>query len=372
MGAPRRQDAAPVSGAPLDRLYDEPHRFDPFQAVRLLVLSARKAARGSGADSPVVGEDSAPRDEAVRFRETVSLAFPPGAISRLERGAADDGRRRPPELFVSHIGFVGASGVLPDHYTTLVLRRQRDKDRALASFLDVFLHRAASLFHRAWEKYRLPIRHEQAAMSEAGPDPISWSLFCLAGMGTERLRDRTGVHPEAALRFSGYVARTVRPAVNLEAMLSDYFDLPVEVVQFRGEWLVLSADERTTLPSEKDPRGRHNRLGRDVILGSAAWNVEGRFRLRVGPVPYSAFRRLMPDGDMIRPFCSLVRVYAGPSLAFDVEPVLAAGEAPPCVLGAEGDARPRLGWNTWIRTNRIEREFDGIGFSLDRVRNALV
>jgi type VI secretion system protein ImpH len=50
----------------------------------------------------------------------------------------------------------GPSGVLPYNYTELVIDRLRNKDRALAEFLDIFHHRMISLFYQAWEKYRFP------------------------------------------------------------------------------------------------------------------------------------------------------------------------------------------------------------------------
>ncbi len=49
----------------------------------------------------------------------------------------------------------------------------------------------------------------------------------------------------------------------------------------------------------------------------------------------------------------LVVLYLPKKLMWDVELVLAPGEAPPLVLGG-GEAR--LGWNTWLSSEKIAEE----------------
>jgi type VI secretion system protein ImpH len=359
-----------VTGAPAERLLNEPGRFDFFQAVRLLAHVHRiRATRDPSQRRGPVGRDESPDDEVVRFRAVPSLRFPPAPVASVAEVA---GRREGStrfEMSCAFLGVVGPSGALPDHYTSLLIRRLRVRDRALSSFLDIFHHRTISLFHRAWEKYRFPFRVESAASAGAGApeDLAAWAVFCLTGRGTARTRGRTHLHDDVFASFAGLFSRTTRPAVGLEALLTAYFELPVTVEQFEPEWLLLEVADRTLLPTSAEPRGRHNQLGRDTILGHRRCDAQGRFRLRVGPVAYAVYREFMPVGSLLEPFCELTRAYAGPELAFDVQPVLAPREAPPCHLGGERPDRPHLGWNTWLRSQPVDREFDGIRFSLDRV-----
>ena len=63
-----------------EQLKKEPHRFDFFQAMRLLRLFSLAA------DDPQrrpVGEDYNPEQEIVRFRALPSLRFPPSPISSI-------------------------------------------------------------------------------------------------------------------------------------------------------------------------------------------------------------------------------------------------------------------------------------------------
>ncbi|NMU76183.1 hypothetical protein HKB17_03615, partial [Vibrio parahaemolyticus] len=130
-------------------------------------------------DRKPVGGDALPADEVVRFRSYVSLEFPPSEIRDINVITDDpenqanhakhayseypenrDSRKRL-EMLICMMGMVGVSGVLPTHYTELALDRIKHRDTALWTFLDIFTHRAASLFYQAWAKYRFPVGYER-------------------------------------------------------------------------------------------------------------------------------------------------------------------------------------------------------------------
>ncbi|MFL5342351.1 MAG: type VI secretion system baseplate subunit TssG [Gemmataceae bacterium] len=325
----------------IEQLFHEPHRFDFFQAVRLL-------ERASAGREPV-GGDAHPEREAVRFRAWPSLTFPTAAVAGLERG-------EPAELTVGFLGLTGSAGVLPHHYTALLLTRLRARDFSLRDFLDLFNNRLAALYYRAWEKYRLPAVFERSRRRTlAEPDPVTKSLFCVTGLGTEGLRSRLEVDPAAVLYYGGLFARGPRPAVSLECMLEDYFGVPVRVLQLQGQWLNLEEADRGRLPPAGRAKGETNVLGRSLVVGRRVWDVQSKFRVRVGPLSYAQFRRLMPDGDALRPLARLTKLYAGSDLDFDVQPLLHGEEVPPLRLSAAAAEKPRLGWNTWLRQRPFVR-----------------
>jgi type VI secretion system protein ImpH len=346
-------------------LRSEAYRFDFFQAVRLLRRAAEEQAEGDRAEQDSlrrrhpVGHDFAPKQEIVRFRVLPSLGFPSGAIREIHPPAprpADPADGGPPEMITSFMGLTGPNGVLPRHYTTLVIDRVRRKDFALRDFLDLFHHRVISLFYRAWEKYRFAIAYERAAGDEAGQreDLFTCCLYCLIGLGTAGLRGRMALDDETLLYYGGHFAHWPRCALSLEIMLGDYFELPAEVRQFQGQWLYLSRDDQSSLPTLQQPEGLNCRLGTDVVVGERVWDVEGKFRVRLGPLSYGQFRRFTPAGDALPRLGQMVRAYAGPQFDFDVQPVLKAAEVPWCRLGGDGADPARAGWNTWVRS----REFD--------------
>lgn len=352
------------------QLFREPYGFDFFQAVRLLerIRAARARDDPRGQRYPV-GRDRPADQEVVRFRALPSLAFPASAVSQLRepgRDSVPEGELPPPEMVVAFLGLIGAQGVLPYHYTALLLRRLRHKDYALRDFLDLFNHRLISLFYRAWEKYRLPFAYERHRLDPAGQleeDLATRALYCLVGLGTGGLRGRLEIDDEAFLFYGGHFAHYPRSASALEGLLEDYFELPVRVQQLQGQWLCLEPGDQARLPCPAHPRGRNNRLGVDLVVGERVWDVQSKFRLRLGPLRYAAFCRLMPNGDALRPLCQLTRSYVGPELDFDVQPVLEAQEVPWCRLGADGADRPYLGWNTWVRCQAFTRVVEDAVFA---------
>jgi type VI secretion system protein ImpH len=327
-----------------EALLREPHRFEFFQAVRLFERLRGRAT---------VGQDAAPEQETVRFRALPSLSFPPAEINRLRPGT----EAAPAVMVVSFLGLTGPSGVLPQHYTTLLLRRNREKDHSLHDFLDLFNHRLVSLFYRAWEKYRLPFAYEKSRLTgeEEGADPVSACLYSLVGLGTDGLRGRPPIPDEAFLYYAGHFAHYPRSALALEGLLQDYFGVPVRVEQAQGQWLTLEEDDRSALPGCERADGLNIQLGLNLVVGERVWDRQSKFRLRLGPVHYEDFQRFLPGGEGLLALAELTRSYVGPEFDFDVQVLLHGEEVPWCRLQSETADPPRLGWNTWVRCHDLDR-----------------
>lgn len=330
---------------PLEQLLlEEPYRFDFFQAVRLL-----SRLRPGGA--PVGHEGPAAR-EVARFLAHLSLSFPASPIERVER----EDPAATPALVVNFLGLMGPSGVLPHVYTELMIERERQGDTTLSAFLDIFNHRLISLFYRAWEKHHFCVAHERG-----GDEPLARDLFSLIGLGTPPLRARQEFPDRALLPYAGFFARRHRPAVVLEALLQDYFGLPIAVEQFAGRWLELEPGDRSTLGAS----GRHNALGVSLVVGTRVWDEQGMIRLRVGPLTFAQFRALLPDGPDFRPLVQMARLFVDMEFEFDVQLVLKAEEVPECRLASEGDDGACLGRFAWLRSRPLPKDVDDSVFPAD-------
>jgi type VI secretion system protein ImpH len=363
MAPPSRRESVGLS----EQLLNEPYRFDFFQAVRLLERALGAETEDEEvADRYPVGMDWPPDREAVRFRAQSGLSFSPSPITQIRQSQPDGRNDESPsrvDMWVSFLGLTGPGGVLPQHYTALLLRRVREKDFALRDFLDLFNHRLVSLFYRAWEKYRLPMVYERACFEEEEADPVTQALFALVGLGTARQRGRQDVEDETFLFYAGHFARQPRSAAALEGMLSDHFELPVTVEQFQGQWLYLEESDRSYLPGRLSGQGRNHCLGVDAVIGERVWDVQSRFRVRMGPLDLEQFRRFMPRGSDLQRLCQLTRTYAGPELDFDVQLVLRPNSVPACRLGVDGPDRPSLGWNVWLQSRDPTVEVSDAVFS---------
>jgi type VI secretion system protein ImpH len=310
-----------------DLLFEEPYRFEFFQAVRLLERISP--------DRRPVGRSSEPAGEAVRFRARASLTFAPSQIHRLARSGDD---RQPPEMMVAFMGLTGPAGVLPHHYTEMIVERTRYKDTAAADFLDLFNHRMVSLFYRAWEKYRFPVAYER------GDDRFTQFLFDIVGMGTAGLRHRQSFPDEALVFYGGLVAGRPHSAAAMEAILGDYFGAQARVEQFAGQWLRLDEEDLTRLG------GASAALGVTAVAGTRAWDAQSKFQLRLGPLTLGEFMNFLPAGTAFKPACELTRLLAGLEFDFDIRLTLKAEEVPGCVLTTRAKRPPMLGWTTWLKT----------------------
>lgn len=345
-----------------ESLYQKGYSFDFFQAIRLLERLAperRPVGRGGG-----------PGAEATLFRAHLSLSFPASPIASIEPSRDES---KPPTTVVTFMGLTGPKGSLPAHYTELLLRLEKEgidnEKNALRDWLDIFNHRMVALFFWAWKKYRFYIPYEKSEYANPEPDPFTRSLLSLIGLGIPSLRDRLKVtHWEkigdqrqervlakiddvALLRYAGLLAHRPRCAISLEALLADYFRLPVKILQFQGQWLYIDPINQSRLGGMASG---NNQLGVNAVAGEHVWDVESKFRIRLGPLSDADFNEFLPDHsptpERKRFFLltNLVRLYVGLEFDFDVQLVLKAPEIPECQLAPEGDAiGPRLGWNTW-------------------------
>jgi type VI secretion system protein ImpH len=332
-----REDAAVADG-----LFAEGHRFDFYQAVKLLEsLAPERQGPGDGVD---------PAEQAVLFRSRVDLQFAPGEIERIAPAA--DGV--PPVMTVRFLGLAGAHGPLPRVFTELILARLSRGDSTLRDFLDVFNNRLISLLYRARKKYRPGLQSRPPADSR-----LARPFFALMGLGTPRIRGLMGVRERALLAYAGIVGRVARGPVGLVRVLEDYFAVPVRLVPFRARWLQLSADQWTVLGRG----GRNRRLGENVALGTRVCDQGAAFELRLGPLDLGEFRSFLPVGERHRPLRALTEFYAGRELAYTVRLVLRADQVPALRLG--GAPRPRLGWTTWLTTRTVAGDDSQVALAID-------
>ncbi len=322
-------------------LFDEPYRFDFFQAVRLM---ERIYPERVG-----VARENVPLREVVRFRTRAALAFPPSQLYEIERG--DDAEADAPlEMTVAFMGMTGPLGVLPAQYTELLMERARYKDSALWDFLDLFSHRMISLFYRAWEKHHFPIAYERG-----DEDRFTEFLFDIIGMGTRGLRPRRlNLEDQGLLFYGGLIAQRPHNASAIRAMLGDYFGVPCELEQFKGQWLKLDKDSISFL-------GQANtELGVNTIAGTRVWNDQAKFRVKFGPLTYQEFKAFLPVGTAYKPATSMIRFMAGMEFDFDMQPVLKAKEVPSCILTTRARRRPMLGWSSWLKTKAFAEDADQV------------
>ena len=347
MGTAKRTQAPDLSESPLGgKLREEPYSFEFFQAVSLL--------QRLRPERQPVGRFTRPEQEAVRFSANPSLSFPASQVQAL-RWEPDESDL-PARMMVNFMGLNGPMGVLPYCYSELVLSRLRSKDDTLASFLDIFNHRMISFFYRAWEKYRFPVTYGRDA-----EDLFTHHLRDMIGLGTEGLQDRQAVPDEALLHYVGLLAPQARSAEALTGILSDYFEVPVEIEQFVGAWYDLGPKTQCQMNDEESDS---ERLGGGAVVGDQIWDQQGRVRIKVGPMTFDRYREFLPDGSAFEPLRAITRFFANDEIDFEVQLILKREQVPGLQIGAEGAEPPQLGWASWLKTAPMRRDPDDTILSL--------
>lgn len=332
--------------AVIERLFQEPYRFEYFQAVRLLELWLKR--RGAAAQGAVA--------HFLRFQNSTSLAFPASQLEAVDtepRGLASDagslgaalasGTLKYVRITPAFMGLAGSAGVLPAHYTEQVAAHLLyQKDDGPRAFLDTFSNRSLALFYEAWRKYRLELKYQLD-----GSDSFLPLLLSLAGLGSSTLRQRFAnamggaVLDESIGHFAAAIRHRPASAIQIARVLSAYFGQPVKAEQFIGCWYDVPPAQQTVLG------GANAGLGAGAMVGARVWQRDLRLRLVVGPLDGASFGAFLPGGMAARALKSMVNMFTGVSLEYEVELVLLASHVQGVALDA-GQAARRLGWDTYL------------------------
>lgn len=325
------------------RLLETPHRFQFFQAVRVLEhVFVRQGVRVA---------DVVPRH--LYFRNTLSLAFPASEIEQLqahldEAGQGEGAEAAPAawqsvEITPSFIGMLGVAGALPLGYSERIGEREVfHRDRAARAFMDIFSNRAVALFYAAWKKYRLALQYELDRKERFLPLTMS-----LAGLGLRsmrsRLSDGNGAILDQALAFycAGVRQRPLSAAF-LQRILAEYFAAKVRIEQFAGAWYAVPPGQLSRLGSSNAV------LGQTALAGERVWQRDLRLRLHVGPLPKTQFEDFLPGGSAAAALAKWLTLLGGGALEYEIVPILRARDV--CGTALSGASVGRLGWDAFMCT----------------------
>ncbi|OFA03673.1 type VI secretion system baseplate subunit TssG [Duganella sp. HH101] len=350
--------------AVIERLFAQPYRFEYFQAVRMLELwLKRHGAPGEGAVA-----------NYLRFQNSTSLNFPASQLEAMQpepRDVPTDSRALAAALQSTQLkyiritpafmGFLGSNGTLPAHYTERIAAHALyEKDEGPRAFLDTFSNRALALFYEAWRKYRLELKYQVD-----GKDTFLPLLLSLAGMGNESLRRRLSDHGDGVLDESiGYFATAMRQrpasAVQIAKVLSEYFNQQIKAEQFIGCWYDVPQEQQTVL-------GMGNAmLGAGAMAGSRVWQRDLRLRLVIGPLDLEGYESFLPGGKAAKALKSMLTMFTGLSLEYEVQLVLRAAD----VQGArleDNRVGGRLGWDSFLVTDAQTQDRADVRYEIHTV-----
>jgi len=270
MASKKREESDDLSR--LAPLAEDPTKFNFFQALRLI--------EAAYPDSPRLGKSKRPRQDKIRLRQKVDMAF---ATSTVADFKINDEKGGPGYMSSYMFGVFGPNGPMPTHVSEYVRERQRNaRDHTFAAFADMFHHRLISLFYRAWAS-----ADPSASFDRPEDDPFANRTAALAGLMGKALENRDAMPDLAKLRFAGRLSNGVKNEEGLHALVSTFFRAPVEIQSFVGSWLELEVADQWQLGAG-DPNGG---LGRTTSLGTRVWSRQSKFRIAIGPLPLKEYQR---------------------------------------------------------------------------------
>ncbi|MEO1043602.1 MAG: type VI secretion system baseplate subunit TssG [Pseudomonadota bacterium] len=288
---------------------DEVANLSFFQLIRRVEMSTGQR----------LGGRAMPSMEPMQLAAAPASRFASSEIADIEQA-------EPVRVTTNVIGLTGPSGVLPLHYTEQTISSRRSGEELFGRFLDLFNHRFASFFYRAWAKYRFLVSRERTR----GEEPILASLGLGSGLGENA--------PHRAL--SGAFQR--RPsAAGVARVVEATLGAKAEVAEFQGTWISIAPQDRTALGEN------YAALGGDAVLGERSWDVSRTFAIKVGPVDTEGFIDLVSGQGQIASMRNAIKLGVGLTVDCVVDISLKRSEAPKIRLGDTKNGA-RLGLGTWL------------------------
>ncbi len=306
-----------------EKLAENPYLFGFFEAVRWL--------EAQSPDNPRLGYSKRPQEDTLRLGQECSLRFAPSTLSQWKQ--QENGKAKLTQYF---FGLFGPNGPLPLHLTEHVRHRLRHlHDPTMVEFFDIFHHRLISLFYRAWADVQPTVQ-----LDRKDQDRFGFYIDSMFGVAEPAMRKRDAMPDEVKRCFVGRLSRSVPNAEGLEAIIGEFFGIPVRIEEFVGEWLDIPAEDYCYLNDDKTT----GQLGVTTIIGTRSWQCQHKFRIILGPMTLDAYMRMLPTGSRMQSLVDIVRNYIGLELNWDVNLILEQEEIPDSQLGAMG----QLGWTSWL------------------------
>ena len=332
MGSKNRYEVSAVNI--LQEISKNPHKYGFYEAMRLIECYHKDKVR--------IGETLRPADDMIRLGQSSTSAFAPATLASAKVEANDI-----LHLKVYFFGMFGPNGALPLHLTEYANDRVKNaRDESLIHFMDMFHHRLLSLFYRAWANKEPTVHYDR-------PDQDRFHIYTgsLSGIGMPEMQDRDRMPDNSKMYYSGHMGAQTHHAEGLGSVLQSFFNVPVDIKEFIGEWLTIPEESCCYLGENLDA----GKLGEDAVLGGKSWQRQYKFRVVIGPMDLDEYEGLLPGKDKLRLVSTIIKNYLGLELNWDVNLILKKQEIPKTCLGKYG----QLGWSSWLHSHEPTTDSDG-------------
>lgn len=240
-------------------------------------------------DKKRIGDLTKPSEEYIRLGQKPTLLFPAQAIYGLNT------KSNPPWLMQYFFGVFGSNGALPLHLTEYAIEQEKyHKDVVFSHFINIFHHRALSLFYRSW-------RLAQPTADFFPLESLSFAkkIESLVGVaelnngGTQLDEINTLVQDKKIFEerlnsicksYIFHLAKSSRNIETLQLLLASFIDAPINIKQNTIDYLYKQSSYYSILGKNE------SNLGENLQLGAKVLSAQSNMVVVVGPIDINKYK----------------------------------------------------------------------------------
>ena len=325
-----------VTAIDQDTLFDINNNINKYNVLSVL----RRIEASEHFTGELLGETLSPVNEQVRVCQYPSLSFCANNIDSIKV------KDHAIQVAINEIGLLGVNSPLPLHLIEYIFQRKHQYgDSTWCDFVNALQHRILTLFYRSWMNAQSVV-----SLENEYTDKFSNYLSSLVGFsGMNHHSADNHVDYFSKLYFIGLYLQRNQSTDNFESLLAEYFQIQIKIEENVGKWYELPDREQTCL----DKSLKYS-LGDGLLLGQRIYDVQTKFRIKIGPLNLEQFESFFKGGLNSKKIIEWVELYIGQELEWDVQLILAKQSVPKLKL----DARNRLGLTTWL--GQVNRDVDDV------------
>lgn len=292
-------------------------------------------------DKKRIGDLTKPSEEYIRLGQKPTLLFPAQAIHGLNI------KSNPPWLMQYFFGVFGSNGALPLHLTEYAIEQEKyHKDVVFSHFINIFHHRALSLFYRGW-RLAQPTADFFPLESLSFAKKIE-SLVGVADASNEnksiwitykKLYFYTSIKKKPSAIFKSsehisliqqqqrsfeerlniiyksyvfYLAKSSRSLESLQLLLAAFINVPIKIMPNTIDYLNKQSGYYSILGENE------SNLGENLQLGAKVLSAQSNIVVIVGPINMNSYKDFLLKNNQ-KMFIDFIRKVIGFSFNITLE-----------------------------------------------------
>ena len=281
-------------------------------------------------------------NRAIQFSVAGNLAFPNSDIESLQYIEEDEPYW---QVTINFLGLIGPSGVLPPHYTELLLEQAHQKRFALKEFIDLLHQRIITFYYEVWIKTHFYFNFN-AKNSFEQPNDIMDTLGGHVGLSVSKKLQSLNFTEKFLLCHAGIFAKKRPTPSELRTLIEYYSKLHVEIVPYYKKKYYFLSSQASCLSSRAHINGNNCLLSINTHLGDAINLYQNYFKIIIYVKSFEQLNNLLPDKSFFKNICDITQRYVGIDYSFSIELSCNLSVIESCKLSDVTSGR--LGWNSWI------------------------